>query len=56
MYVARTCAMVLFREFQQLETEFRISAPYMQTVEDVMNLGEITIQGTRHADVLKLWL
>ncbi|MCG5059094.1 MAG: aminotransferase class V-fold PLP-dependent enzyme [Limnoraphis sp. WC205] len=56
LYVARTCAMVLFREFQQLETEFRISAPYMQTVEDVINLGEITIQGTRHADVLKLWL
>jgi glutamate/tyrosine decarboxylase-like PLP-dependent enzyme len=56
LYVARTCAMVLFREFQQLETEFRISAPYMQAADDLINLGEITIQGTRHADGLKLWL
>ncbi|EAW37708.1 diaminobutyrate-2-oxoglutarate transaminase [Lyngbya sp. PCC 8106] len=48
--------MVLFREFQQLETEFRIGAPYMQAADDLINLGEITIQGTRHADGLKLWL
>lgn len=55
MYVTKTCAMVLFKNRDLLETEFRISAPYMNDT-DFTNLGEITVQGTRHADILKLYL
>ncbi|MCQ5456494.1 aminotransferase class I/II-fold pyridoxal phosphate-dependent enzyme [Bacillus paralicheniformis] len=55
MYIAKTCAMVLFKNHGVLKTGFRISAPYMNETA-FANLGEISVQGTRHADILKLYL
>lgn len=56
MYVAKTCAMVLFRDMDVVEAEFEIGKPYFTSAPDARNLGEIGIQGTRAPDVLKLWL
>ncbi len=56
LYVTKTCSMALFREFSVLDRAFRITASYTKAADDFINLGEIGVQGTRHADVLKLWL
>jgi glutamate/tyrosine decarboxylase-like PLP-dependent enzyme len=56
LYVAKTCSMVLFRDFSGMVDNFRITAPYMKDQEHFINLGEITVQGSKYAEVLKLWL
>ena len=48
--------MVLFKRLGDLQAGFRIQAPYMAEVDELTNLGEMSVQGTRHSDVLKLWL
>ncbi len=56
LYVAKTCAMTLFRDAKGWQRNFRVGAPYMGNEDDAMNLGEVSLQGTRHGDVLKLWM
>ncbi|MDJ0609649.1 MAG: pyridoxal-dependent decarboxylase [Kiloniellales bacterium] len=56
LYVAKACACCLFRAPATLERHFRIDAPYMAATGGFTNLGELGLQGTRAAEVLKLWL
>lgn len=54
--VTKTCALFLIKDISMLEKAFRIPAPYMSDHDEGPNLGEISIQGTRYPDILKLWL
>ena len=55
-YIAKTCSMVLFKDFSEMAEAFRVSAPYMKEQNSFINIGEISIQGTKYAEVIKLWL
>ena len=39
-----------------LEKTFSTGLPYISSKEDIVNRGEIGIQGSRPAEVIKLWL
>ena len=39
-----------------LENAFSTGLPYVSTKENIINRGEIGIQGSRPAEVIKLWL
>lgn len=54
MWVSRTCAMLLVKQKQYLSDGFDAHLPYM--ADNSLNFGNLTLQGTRRADNLKLWL
>ncbi|MEZ5344762.1 MAG: pyridoxal-dependent decarboxylase [Pyrinomonadaceae bacterium] len=55
LYVSKTASLCLFRDFELMRDHFQINAPYMNE-RGSGNLGELTIQGSKHAEILKLWL
>ncbi|ELY83470.1 pyridoxal phosphate-dependent decarboxylase family protein [Natrinema gari] len=55
-YVAKTCAIALFADLNILQQDFRVGAPYMRGDDAIPNRGELSVQGTRRAEVLKFWL
>jgi len=54
MWVSRTCAMLLVKEKQDLVDGFDLHLPYM--ADNLLNFGNLNLQGTRRTDSLKLWL
>jgi glutamate/tyrosine decarboxylase-like PLP-dependent enzyme len=55
-YSATTCSMVLFKDTALLDEQFRIPAPYMNDSGRTLNLGELSLQGSRQADIIGLLL
>jgi glutamate/tyrosine decarboxylase-like PLP-dependent enzyme len=57
LYVSNGCAMALFRNMKEMENALRIPSPYSgDALGEVINLGEVTVHGSRRVEVLKLWL
>ena len=57
MYIPKACAMLLIRDLSSARKLLHAKAPYtLPALPGAVNLGDHAVQGTRHADALKLWM
>ena len=54
--ITKTSSLLLVSDISTLEDTFSTGLPYISSKEDIVNRGEIGIQGSRPAEVIKLWL
>ncbi len=54
--ITKTSSLLLVSNMNTLEKTFFTGLPYISSKEDIINRGEIGIQGSRPAEVIKLWL
>jgi glutamate/tyrosine decarboxylase-like PLP-dependent enzyme len=54
--ITKTSSLLLVSNMSTLENTFNTGLPYISSKENIINRGEIGIQGSRPAEVIKLWL
>ena len=54
--ITKTSSLLLVSNMSTLENTFSTGLPYISSKENIINRGEIGIQGSRAAEVIKLWL
>ena len=54
--ITKTSSLLLVSNMNTLENTFSTGLPYISSKENILNRGEIGIQGSRPAEVIKLWL
>ena len=54
--ITKTSSLLLVSNMNTLENTFTTGLPYISSKENIINRGEIGIQGSRPAEVIKLWL
>ena len=54
--ITKTSSLLLVSNIRTLENTFSTGLPYVSSKENIINRGEIGIQGSRPAEVIKLWL
>ena len=54
--ITKTSSLLLVSNINNLENTFSTGLPYISSNENITNRGEIGIQGSRPAEVIKLWL
>ena len=54
--ITKTSSLLLVSNMSTLENTFCTGLPYISSKEDIVNRGEIGIQGSRPAEIIKLWL
>ena len=54
--ISKTSSLLLVSNMSTLENTFNTGLPYISSKENIINRGEIGIQGSRPAEVIKLWL
>ena len=56
LHITKTCSLLLLKNKKYLYSDFFIPLPYVKKNKGEYHQGEITLQGSRYPDVLKLWL
>ncbi|KGF98570.1 Pyridoxal-dependent decarboxylase family protein [Prochlorococcus marinus str. MIT 9302] len=54
--ITKTSSLLLVSNMRTLENTFSTGLPYISSKENIVNRGELGIQGSRPAEVIKLWL
>ena len=54
--ITKTSSLLLVSNMSTLQNTFSTGLPYISTKENLINRGELGIQGSRPAEVIKLWL
>jgi len=54
--IAKTSSLLLVSDINTLKNTFQTGLPYIDSSDDVINRGELGIQGSRPAEIIKLWL
>ena len=54
--IAKTSSLLLVSDINTLKNTFQTGLPYVDCHEDVVNRGELGVQGSRPAEIIKLWL
>ena len=54
--ITKTSSLLLVSNMRTLEKTFSTGLPYISSKENIINRGELGIQGSRPAEVIKLWL
>ena len=54
--ITKTSSLLLVSDMSTLQNTFSTGLPYISSKENIINRGEIGIQGSRPAEVIKLWL
>ena len=54
--IAKTSSLLLVSDISTLKNTFQTGLPYIDSTDDVINRGELGVQGSRPAEIIKLWL
>ncbi len=54
--ITKTSSLLIVSDIEVLKSTFSTGLPYVSSEENVLNRGELGIQGSRPAEIIKLWL
>ena len=54
--IAKTSSLLLVSDIDNLKNTFKTGLPYVDSADGVINRGELGVQGSRPAEIIKLWL
>tara|TARA_Y100001978_G_scaffold137512_1_gene122959 strand:+ start:72 stop:1472 length:1401 start_codon:yes stop_codon:yes gene_type:complete len=54
--ITKTSSLLLVSDIKTLQNTFNTGLPYIYSPDDVINRGELGIQGSRAPEIIKLWL